>query len=87
MAFLTIGTYIWLPAFNAREDQKYLEQSVLMPVTEQTENGLTGEKSCLEVNRLTLLSEMCGKIKLFLFGANLDKAELLIIIVRDIHAI
>lgn len=58
-----------------------------MLVTEQTENGLTREKSCLEVNRLTLPSEMCRKIELFLFGANLDKAELLIIIVIDIYAI
>lgn len=58
-----------------------------MLVTEQTEIGLTQDKSCLEVNRLTVPLEMCRKIKLFLFGANLDKAELLIIIVRDTYAI
>lgn len=58
-----------------------------MLVTEQKENGLKWETSYLEVNRLTLPSEMCRKIKLFLFGANLDKAELLIRIVRDTYGI
>lgn len=71
------------------EDQKYLKrtQAALMLVTEQTENGFKWETSCLEVNRLTAPSERCRKIKLFSFIANLDKAGLLIRIVRDTYGI
>lgn len=88
VAFLTIGTYIWLPAFNAEGKTKNTWKRLFSCLSQSKQKmDLKEKKSWLEVNRLTLPPEMCGKIKLFLFGANLDKAELLITLVRDTYAI